>query len=125
MPRDLLKELDEMGEWPECWRPKAGDTIVGKILRYSEGPTTYGPVRTVILERDNGEGLISVWLSSTVLLNKFKAAQPKEGERIALRYLGKHSEKGYHQYALVVDRETPAPDFEPLGGEKEDDPFGE
>lgn len=118
MPRDLMEALDEEAEgWPASWNPEPGDNLVGTIRRYSTGPSAYGPVRTVIIERDNKER-VSLWLSSTVLLDLFKRDKPKVGERIGVRYLGKHPEKKYRRWALVVDRDGSEPDFAPLGGEQ-------
>jgi hypothetical protein len=59
---------------------------------------------------------VSLWLSTTVLLDQFKRLRPRIGERIGLKYLGVHPDRGYHRYKLLVDREEPL-DFTPLGGE--------
>jgi hypothetical protein len=80
------------------------------------GQTEYGEVRTVVVADDNGDEH-SVWLFTTVILNEFRKQRPKPGERIGLRYLGKHPEKHYHRYRLMVDRPEPADPFAPLGGE--------
>lgn len=114
--RDLVRELTEWGdEWPPAWKPKPGDILTGRVLCYDKGVTPYGEVRTCIVEQDDGER-VSLWLSTTVLLDQFKRLKPGIGERIGLKYLGKHSDLGYHRYRLVVDREEPL-SFEPLGGE--------
>lgn len=114
--RDLFQELEDYtGEFPPAWRPEPGDVLVGKVVRYDRGFTMYGEVRTVTIERDNGER-VAVWLSSTVLLNEFAKQKPKPGERIGLKYLGMHPDRGYHRYKLIVDREEPL-EFTPLGGE--------
>lgn len=114
--RDLERELLEWDGWPESWRPEPGDVLVGRVAHYDRGVTPYGEVRTCVLEEDNGQRW-TVWLSSTVLLELFKRERPQVGERIGLKYLGKHPEHGYHRYRLIVDR-APAPaDFTPLGGE--------
>lgn len=116
MARNLEAELAQEGSaWPQSWKPEVGETLVGVILRYSSGPSRYGPVRTAIIEKDDG-GKCSLWLSSIVLLDLFKRERPKVGERIGVRYLGKH-EKGYRRWSLVVDRPAAELDFSPLGGE--------
>lgn len=117
--RDLAKELEGFdGRWPASWRPKEGEMLIGRIIRYSEGPGRFGPVRTAIIERDDGTRA-SLWLSSMVLLDQFNRERPRVGERVGVKYLGKHPQKGYHRFTLVVDREEPAPDFSPLGGEED------
>jgi hypothetical protein len=124
--RDLAAELKDFdGEWPPCWRPKEGETLVGRILRYSQGQTMYGPCHTVILHKDDGSR-VSVWLSSTVLLSQFREQKPKVGERVGIRYLGKHPDKGYKRFALLVDRgEAQETDFSPLGGESDPEGSGD
>ncbi|MEJ5370251.1 MAG: hypothetical protein WHT08_18220 [Bryobacteraceae bacterium] len=113
--RDLKRELLEWDGWPESWRPEPGDVLVGTVLRYDVGHTAYGPVRTCTVRTDDGER-VAIWLSSTVLLDLFKRERPQVGERIGLRYQGKHPEHGYHRYRLIVDRDEPL-SFDPLGGE--------
>jgi len=121
--RDLAKELDEWGEWPPAWKPAPGEVLLGRVLRYSVGAGQYGPVRTCLLEKGDGSR-VSVWLSSCVLLSLFERERPRVGERIGLKFLGRHETKGYKKFGLIVDREEQEPDFSPLGGEKEPDPFG-
>jgi hypothetical protein len=121
--RDLDRELAGWtGEYPEAWIPKEGETLVGTVLQYGIGQGTFGPVRTAIIEKDDGERL-SVWLSSTVLLSEFDRAKPRPGERVGLKYGGKHPTKGYKRFCLLVDRgKEDLPSFSPLGGEPGDDP---
>lgn len=115
--RDLARELREWdGTWPACWKPQPGESLVGRIVQYGTGQSSFGPVRTAIVEQDNGER-VSLWLSSTVLLGLFREHRPKTGERIGLRFLGKHPTKNYKRYALIVDRPEAELSFEPLGGE--------
>lgn len=116
--RNLTKELHDLEDWPEAWRPEVGDVLVGEILSYDVGFTPYGEVRTVIVKPETGEK-VSLWLSSTVLLDLFRRHKPKPGERIGLKYLGKDTKKGYHRYHLIVDRPVET-DFTPLGGEVDD-----
>lgn len=128
MPRDLERELQERGDgWPAAWNPQPGATLVGTVILYDQGHTQFGPVRTAIIEREEGSR-VSLWINSTVLLSLFERDKPKVGERIGLRYLGKHAAKGYRRYHLVVDREPGEITFTPLGGERDDpedesDPF--
>jgi hypothetical protein len=117
--KNLRDELDNWNGWPEAWRPEPGDILVGRIDAYDVGHTNYGPVRTVLLTQEDTGERVSVWLSSTVLLNLFEQHKPKPGERIGLKYLGKDETKGYHRYRLVVDRPDTT-DFTPLGGERDE-----
>jgi hypothetical protein len=115
--RDLQQELDGWDGYPEAWRPKPGEVLVGFVDCYDQGHTSYGPVRTVTIIHEKTNTKVSVWLSSTVLLNLFQKHKPKPGERVGLKYLGKDKEKGYHRYRLVVDRPETF-ELTPLGGEE-------
>jgi len=121
--RNLEAELEhETGEWPAAWKPQEGECVSGIVRRYSVGTGQFGSVRTCILEKANGER-VSLWLNSTVLLSLFERERPKVGEQIGIKYLGKHPDKGYKRFALLVDRDEQEPDFSPVGGEQETDPF--
>jgi hypothetical protein len=117
--RNLYDELASWEGYPPAWRPKPGEILVGFIEDYDVGHTPYGEVRTVMVAAEETGEKVSIWLSSTVLLNLFDRHKPRPGERIGLKYLGKDAEKGYHRYRLLVDRPE-AVDFSPLGGEEDD-----
>jgi hypothetical protein len=118
--RDLRKELSDWDGYPEAWRPEPGEILVGFVVGYDEGPTSYGPVRTVIIAREEDGQKVTVWLSSTVLLDLFQKQKPRPGERVGVRYLGRDKAKGYHKYHLVIDRPEPV-ELTPLGGEEVED----
>lgn len=117
--RNLHHELETWDGYPDAWRPEPGEILVGVVVEYDQGHTAYGPVRTVIIAGEDGRR-VSLWLSSTVLLQLFQRHQPKPGERIGLKYLGKDPDKGYHRYRLLVDRPVTL-ELSPLGGEDEAD----
>jgi hypothetical protein len=118
--RDLRKELSDWEGYPEAWRPEPGEILVGFIVSYDVGHTPYGEVRTVMVAQEDTGRKVSLWLSSTVLLDLFQRHKPQPGERIGLKYLGKDPEKGYHRYRLVVDRPELV-ELTPLGGEDVED----
>jgi hypothetical protein len=119
MTETLREKLDNWDGYPPAWKPQEGEILVGTILQYDTGESTFGPVHTCIIETEEGERL-SLWLSSTVLLSQFRRYRPKIGERIGIKYQGKDQAKGYHRYRLVVDRPgEEVPDFDALGGEEE------
>jgi hypothetical protein len=120
--RNLFDELEDWQGWPEAWRPKPGEILVGFIDSYDVGHTPYGPVRTAIIAKEADNQKVTVWLASTVLLNLFQRYRPKPGEHVGLKYLGKDPVKQYHRYRLVVDRPTEL-DFSALGGEEADVPL--
>ena len=112
--RNLDEELDneEGNEYPPTWYLAEGSKIVGKIKRYDKAYTIYGEAWICQIE-DDEKGLLSVWLTHAVLIDRFKKLKPKLGERIAIKCFGKHSEKKYWRFKVIMDRLEPEiPDFE-------------
>lgn len=112
--RDLDKELDQNQTYPPSWSVKEGEKVVGLLKEYQKAFTPYGEAWVCQIDDEN-RGMISVWLTHTVLLDWFKKLKPKVGERIGIKCNGKHLEKGYWQFKVMVDRDEPeAPDFDSL-----------
>lgn len=113
MARDLAAELAyEDNSWPESWKPEPGDLLVGKLIRKGVRKTRYGPTEVAVVETDD-HARFCVWLSSTVLKGCFDQENPEPGDRVGIRYNGRHETKGYHLYALVVDRGERVPPRSP------------
>ena len=120
--RDLAAELDAEGdEFPESWRPRPGDKLVGTVVRYTEGDSRFGPKWVCVLRCVNDAGaeyLCSVWLSHTVLYNEFLKLRPRIAERIGIKRLSDEDSAGgrYARYLVRVDRPPAAsePDWEKL-----------
>jgi len=111
---DLSIKLDSERGYPPSWVVKEGEKIVGEIKSYNRAYTVYGEAWVCHIE-DEKRGLIAVWLTHTVLLDWFKKLKPKVGERIGIKCNGKHPEKGYWQFLVIIDRDEPEmPDFEAL-----------
>lgn len=107
MARDLRRELEEIeDEYPPAWHPEPGEILVGRIVRYDEGRTPYGQVRTVIVQDEETGERVSIWLSNTVLKNEFDRLSPAAGERIGIRYVGKDDQRSYHKYKVRLDRDA-------------------
>ena len=113
---DFREELEAFdGTFPEGWRPKVGDVLVGKILRHDKGSTDYGECKICRMEDEEAGEPRAVWIFHTVLLDEFKKKLPKVGERIGIKRLP-DAAKGYRRYVLWVDREEPdVPDFSRFG----------
>ena len=104
---DFREELEAFdGTFPEGWKPKVGDVLVGKILRYDKGWTDYGECPICLVEDEEAEGPRAVWIFHTVLVSEFEKKRPKVGERIGIKRLP-DAAKGYRRYALRIDREEP------------------
>jgi len=121
MRDNLLAQLEEWdGTWPEAWRPKPGEILSGRVFGYSQAQGMYGPVWVCTVKRDPDGERVAIWLSSTVLLAEFRKLRPRPGERIAVKFAGQHSSRGYNLFKVVVDRPPAEPTLEPLGGERGD-----
>lgn len=105
------------GSYPPWWNPEEhGNTLIGQLIRYEKGTTQYGPCHiAVIMDEDTGT-VYSVWLQSFVLENRFREENPKPGERVGIKYLGRQSPKDggaeYHNYHVQVDRRDQATPWE-------------
>ena len=119
---DFTKKLDE--DYPTSIRMAEGNTIVADFVRIDKANNTeYGDTFVMVVDGVSGDyedistnqaGKIEagkkygLWLFHTALISQLKQAKPKPGERIAVKYRGKRQgEKfAYHDYRVVVDRET-------------------
>jgi hypothetical protein len=98
---------------PESWKPGEPGTpfakLIGKVVRYEKGTTSYGDCPIVVVESLRNQGrYASLWIFGTVLPNAFKKQQPRRGEVILVEYLGmKHPDGGgqpYQNWRVAVDR---------------------
>ena len=109
--RDALEKDD--GEFPSSWIPKIGDVLTGILLRYTSGPTDYGPCPIVVIQDDETDAPRSFWLLHTVARGEFAKLKPHPGERVGIKRVP-DSEKGYRRYVVKVDRpvsDAEVPDF--------------
>ena len=102
---ELFAELEEQREFAPTWKPEENETLTGVILRYRKAYSVYGNLVDICEIKTKEGARFAIWLNSTVLLGKFRETNPKVGEKIAIRYFGKHPEKRYKRYAVAVDRE--------------------
>lgn len=102
MSRNLREELSNWDGQFHTWQPEPGDMIVGILQFVEQVETEYGVSKVATILDDEDHQRKSVWLSSTVLANEWQRQMPSIGDRIGIKYGGKH-EKGYHMYALLVD----------------------
>ena len=118
--RDLSSELDTETVHPESWKPRPGDKLVGRLVRYDKARSRYGPCFLAVLDVSEESPqpitdphLVAVWLSHAVLLEKFKDLRPAPGERLGIKRLP-NAAKGYARYVVKVDRPAEVPDWEAL-----------
>ena len=113
---DLLAALDSpsLGSGAE-WQPtKAGDTVIGKILRF-EHPVTKAEGRIlpiVILEVEGSDGpeTLRVAVKHSILRDELLDRGAQIGDRVAIRFLGQPEGKRYFLYRVAVAANGPRED---------------
>jgi hypothetical protein len=86
---------------------KAGDEIVGTVVRLDVADTEYGTQRIVVIDPGDGN-LRSVWLLHDALLSQMRKLKPQAGDVIAIRYLGRQQSsngRSYHAYTVASDQD--------------------
>lgn len=102
-----LEESTSNGEpWDhENWDPDPGDTITGYYDGMNEGVPGYGGERFDVAHLKTEDGPKAVWLSSTVLQEQWKEADPSPGDAVGIKHQGKReSENGYeyNDFQVIV-----------------------
>jgi hypothetical protein len=85
-----------------AWRPEPGESIIGELADVGERDGGYGPYPVLTLATDDGARTVHAF--HEVLRNELAKLAPQIGERIGIKYVGKHPERGYHQYRLRAER---------------------
>ena len=102
----LKKETE--AERPEAWIADENDAeFLGIFRKLDRGPSKFGMAPIAIFEDPQSGLLRSVWLHHTVLRNAMYELQPKPGELVLIRYVGREvKEDGtdYVSYRVAVDR---------------------
>jgi hypothetical protein len=100
----------------EPWRPAAGEQLVGTVLAITERESNYGGRYPLLIVASDDGRAFDVHAFEAVLLDELAKLRPRVGERIGIAYLGKHAERGYHRYRLVVERDgQPSIDWDRYG----------
>lgn len=107
---------DRLDSTAEAWKPKAGEKLIGAVVDVDSRTTEYGTYPIVTLRTDTGDEL-AFHAYHTVAKNEFAKRQPRLGERIGIKYIGK-SDKGYEAYRIVFEAAAP-PDWDRIGAEAE------
>lgn len=125
---------DRISRDAEPWKPDEGDFVIGVVLDVQTREGEYGDYLLVTLETDDGRE-VEVHGFHTTLRNELMKLDPRVGDELAVRYLGKKTSAtgaSYYAYRVVIERggdspmvgTTPAVDAGPVGTpEMPDDPF--
>jgi hypothetical protein len=111
-----LEDRLRLSQEREAWRPAAGEQLVGTVLSITERESNYGGTYPLLVVATDDGRALDVHAFESVLLDELAKLRPRVGERIGIAYLGKHEERGYHRYRLVVDRDAqPSVDWDRYG----------
>lgn len=101
---DMMDRLDRDAE---PWKPSPGDKLTGTVASVEIFTGQYGDYPLLLVVGDDGtENAVHAF--HTVLRSELARKQPKPGDRIGIKYVGKDTEKGYERYRVVLDSERPA-----------------
>lgn len=116
-----MDEQDLDQAYAEGWRPEEGSVIVGTVTDLGRGwsdyKNDYYPIVTVMDDKTQTE--VAIHCFQTVLERKMKELKPKVGEKIGVKFLGKHPTKNgkneVANYTVKVEGRTVDPweDFAP------------
>ena len=112
---------DRIDSFPEAWKPKTGDKLVGTVSELGERESEYHdtPYPIVTVTTDDGSELAFHGFH-TVAKNELAKQRPSVGDRIGIKYFGKDEERGYERYRIVVEKAEPAssePDWDAMAEE--------
>lgn len=123
MSIDITSMLDS---FPEGWRPKPGDKLIGAVIGLDNRDGEYGEYPIVSVRTDDGQDF-AFHAYHTVARSELEKLQPKLGDRIGIAYHGPHPTKGYERYRIIIVRRAGevATDDAPPTPEPEQVPPGE
>lgn len=111
--QDPLRAAME-GDFPEAFMFEAeGTMIIGKVIGFGKGFSEYGPHLVVTLQSEDDGETYSVHCMQTALRRGVLEADPKPGDRLAIKYVGeevaksgKRAGKTYKNFRVRVDSPT-------------------
>jgi hypothetical protein len=86
-------------DFAPAWRFEPGGKLVGEVIGLTERAGNFGRYPIVTLRTDNGDEF-AVHAFHEVLARNLAQVAPEVGDRIGIKYLGKHPERGYHAYRV-------------------------
>lgn len=89
-------------EYAEGWRPKDGDTLIGRVTDLSMGNSEYGSYPIVTVQPEDGDA-VAVHCFHTSLNNQMQQIRPRVGETVGIKFKGKTKTKdGKREVAVYV-----------------------
>jgi hypothetical protein len=102
-------------DYAAAWRPNPGDKVIGTVTALDVRDGTYGAYPIVTLDTEDGE--VALHCFHEVLANELAKIAPKIGDRVGVKYAGKHPERGYHIYRVQRDGDDTEFAWGRFGGE--------
>jgi hypothetical protein len=84
-------------DYAQAWRPSPGEKLVGAVVALNEREGPFGSYPIVTIRTPEGRELAAHCFHE-VLASELARLAPAVGDEIGVKYLGKHPERGYHQY---------------------------
>ena len=104
--RSIEDRLD--GGYPEPWKPKPGDKLVGVVVDLDERDSQYGDSSYPIVTVQPDDGTETAFHAfHTVARNELAKQRPQIGDRIGIAYHGMPEGKSYESYRIVVEHADP------------------
>src|SRR5438105_4409765 len=104
----IKDRLDEEQQRAEAWVPGTNDELIGRIVSISTRTSGgYDPYPIYTVKPEDGDAL-AFHAYHTVAQNLLNEVEPRVGDEIGIRYLGKVTPDGggnpYHSYRIVIER---------------------
>ncbi|MGI8711575.1 MAG: hypothetical protein ACR2LA_11350 [Acidimicrobiales bacterium] len=87
-----------------AWRPSPGEVLTGTVAELSQrSHPEYGPYPTLIVVDEAGQHW--TWCAfHHVAKDQLDQHRPAVGDLVGIAYDGRHPDRGYHLWRLVVER---------------------
>jgi hypothetical protein len=101
---------ETQSDFPEAWRPEAGDKIKGRVVSVAMGPDFgYGPYPIVTITDTTGAER-AIHAMHQILRTELARRRPGHGDEIEVTYVGKRAPKSgngnpFHVYRVVGGKE--------------------
>lgn len=114
-------------DYPDAWDFRELPALVGVVESFARVETAYGARVVATVREVESDKRWAVWLSQAALFNRFRDLDVREGELVAIRYLGEGEptapgRNAPLRFRVEVDREGVTFDWEDVGNAHEDAP---
>jgi hypothetical protein len=97
---DLTERLNDERDYAPGWRPDEEPDLIYTMTGRTTRDGKFGPYPIDEGEREDGTR-VAVHRTASILRADLEPA--KIGDRVGIRYLGRHSTKGYHRFRVVIE----------------------